>query len=50
VLRMVGLAQEADELAPQLPDPVDVDRESDLFDRYGIDLDMLIERMGGTPG
>ena len=49
VLRKAGLPQVAAELAPQLPDTVDFDRERPLFDRHGVDLDVLVSRMGGSP-
>jgi hypothetical protein len=49
VLRNAGLSQIADELAPELPEIVDRDRDRPLFDRYGVDLDELVSRMGGSP-
>jgi hypothetical protein len=47
VLRRAGLPQIADELAPELPEILDRDRP--LFDRYGLNLDLLVSRMGGSP-
>jgi hypothetical protein len=49
VLRMVGLADTADEIGPQLPDPVDLTREAGLFAGLGIDQEVLVDRMGGSP-
>jgi hypothetical protein len=49
VLRNAGLFQEADELAPVLPEVVDIDRDHQLFERWGVDRDVLISRMGGSP-
>jgi hypothetical protein len=49
VLRNAGLSQAADELAPELPEMVDLDRDRPLLDRYAVNLDVLIDRMGGSP-
>jgi hypothetical protein len=49
VLRNAGLRQVADELSPELPEVVDFDRDRPLFDRYAVDLDVLVSRMGGSP-
>ncbi|HEV7213127.1 MAG TPA: hypothetical protein VGN47_15555 [Blastococcus sp.] len=49
VLRNAGLRRTADDLAPQLPEIVDLDRDRPLFDRYAVSLDELVSRMGGSP-
>lgn len=49
VLRRAGLSQVADELAPELPEVVDLDRDHELFERYRLDADELMNRMGGSP-
>jgi hypothetical protein len=50
VLRRAGFSEEViNELASQLPDPIDIDRESSLLDRYGITMETLTDRMGGSP-
>jgi hypothetical protein len=49
VLRNAGLRGVADELSSQLPEVVDFDRDRPLFDRYAVDLDVLVSRMGGSP-
>jgi hypothetical protein len=49
VLRNAGLFQMADEIAPELPEIVDFDRDRPLFDRYAVNLDVLVSRMGGSP-
>jgi hypothetical protein len=36
-------------LDAQLRDPVDIDRDANLLLRYGLTLDVLIDRMGGSP-
>ena len=50
VFRRAGFSEEViNELASQLPDPIDIDRESSLLDRYGITMETLTDRMGGSP-
>lgn len=49
VLRHAGMAQVADELAPQLPEVVDFDRDHALLERYHLDSDELMNRLGGSP-
>ena len=50
VLKRAGFPPEViDEIASQLSDPVDVDRDSSLLLRYGITRDELADRMGGSP-
>ena len=49
VLRNAGLFGVAEELAPVLPDVVDFDRDHELFERYGVDREDLVSRMGGSP-
>jgi|1186.fasta_scaffold220509_2 hypothetical protein len=50
VLRRTGVPEETVQaLDAVLDDPVDVRRESNLFARYGITLNHLIDRMGGSP-
>jgi hypothetical protein len=50
VLRRAGFPEEViNKLASQLPDPIDIDRESSLLDRYGITMETLTDRMGGSP-
>lgn len=49
VLRRAGLADTAARLAPLLPERMDLDRESALLDRFGVNRDDLISRMGGSP-
>ena len=33
----------------ELPDPVDIDRDGNVFLRHGITLGAVIDRMGGSP-
>jgi hypothetical protein len=50
VVRRAGYPREIiDEIELQLPDPVDYDRDQGLLVRYGITLDQLINRLGGSP-
>jgi hypothetical protein len=50
VLNRAGFPPEViDEIASQLADPVDLDRDSSLLLRYGITRDELTDRMGGSP-
>ncbi|HEY1635936.1 MAG TPA: hypothetical protein VGF64_14325 [Acidimicrobiales bacterium] len=38
-----------DEIMAQLPDPFDLDRDSAVLMRYGLNRDTLIGRAGGSP-
>jgi hypothetical protein len=49
VLRNAGLADVAEELAPLLPEVVDLERDHELFERYRLSQDELMDRMGGSP-
>lgn len=50
VLRRVGVSDDRIKtLLDELPDPVDLDREAQLLERYGIDRSRLNDRMGGSP-
>jgi len=49
VLRHAGLFQLADELEPVLPEVVDFDRDHQLLERYGLEQDVLMSRMGASP-
>jgi hypothetical protein len=49
VLRHAGLFQIADELEPVLPEVVDFNRDHQLLERYGLEPDVLMSRMGGSP-
>jgi hypothetical protein len=50
VLRRAGYpAEEIEEIASQLPDPIDLDRAGPLLLRYGITMSVLRDRMGGSP-
>ena len=49
VLRHAGLFQVAEELEPVLPEVVDFDRDHALLERYGLDIDTLMNRMGAGP-
>jgi len=36
-------------LQRQLPDPVDLDRDGNLLASFGLTMDQLIDRFGGSP-
>jgi hypothetical protein len=48
VLRRCGLSEQT-AFDAALDDPVDLERDADLFFRYGITLEGLVDRMGGSP-
>jgi hypothetical protein len=48
-LRRLGLSEAADEAEKVLPDPVSKAELQQFGDRYGISLDELTSRMGGSP-
>jgi hypothetical protein len=49
-LRRAGYSKEfISELLSQLPDPVDVQRDQQIFARYGLSPERLMDRMGGSP-
>ena len=49
VLRQAGLFRVAEELEPVLPEVVDFDRDHRLLERYGLEQDVLMSRMGASP-
>ncbi len=49
MLRRTGLADIADEAMRVLPDPVDLDHTAGILESYGVTMDELISRMGGSP-
>jgi hypothetical protein len=49
VLRRVGMAATADELAPLLPETVDLERDRPMLAQHGVDRDDLVSRLGGSP-
>jgi hypothetical protein len=48
-LRRTGFPEVADEALRVLPDPVDLDQIAAFLTPYGITMDDLISRMGGSP-
>jgi hypothetical protein len=48
-LRRTGFPEAADDALRVLPDPVDVDQIGAFLRPYGITMDELISRMGGSP-
>jgi hypothetical protein len=49
MLRRTGLPELAEEALRVLPDPVDLDFVAEVLQRYGVTMDDLIDRMGGSP-
>ncbi len=50
VLRRAGYpAEEIEKIAAQLPDPIDVDRDSEILARNGLSRAHLMSRMGASP-
>jgi hypothetical protein len=50
VLRRAVVSEKTiQELDARLPDPIDARRDADVLLRYGITLDSMIDRMGGSP-
>jgi hypothetical protein len=49
LLRREGFAEVADEALRTLPDPVEDRQVANFLVPYGITLDELISRMGGSP-
>ena len=49
VLRKAGLPQMADEARCDLPDPVDSEQVAAWAVPYGVNMDELTSRMGGSP-
>ena len=49
LLRRVGYTQEAiEEITAQLPDPIDVTRDSHILERYNLTREHLMDRLGAT--
>jgi hypothetical protein len=50
VLRRAAYSDEfITEVLDQLPDPIDLDRDRQILDRYGLNSERLMDRMGGSP-
>jgi hypothetical protein len=49
MLRRTGLPELAEEALRVLPDPVDLDFAAEVLQSYGVTMDELIDRMGGSP-
>ena len=49
LLRRAGLREMAEDALRDLPDPVDSERVAAWAVPYGINMDDLISRMGGSP-
>jgi hypothetical protein len=50
VLRRAGYSEQTvAALDAELDDPVDIDRDANVFLRHGITIDSVIDRMGGSP-
>jgi len=49
LLPLMGLRPEQEEQLLALPYPVDFDAAAAAFEAVGVDLDTLMDRMGGSP-
>ncbi|WP_428338463.1 hypothetical protein [Mycobacterium sp.] len=49
MLRQIGSGNLVADAAQNLPDSIDLDRDGNLLLRYGLTLDHLIDRFGGSP-
>jgi hypothetical protein len=50
VLRRVGVSKEKiADIMSELGDPIDIDRDTAILEKYGISRDVLVDRMGGSP-
>lgn len=50
LLRHAGYSNEfIGEVLSQLPDPFDLQRDQQILARYGLDPELLMDRMGGSP-
>jgi hypothetical protein len=50
MLRRAGFPEETVQaLAPRLDDPIDTERDATVLAQYGVTIDELISRMGGSP-
>jgi hypothetical protein len=49
VLRKAGLPDMAEDALHALPDPVDSEQAAEWAIPYGINMDELVDRMGGSP-
>jgi hypothetical protein len=50
VLRRVGVSNEKiADIMSELGDPIDIDRDTAILEKYGISRDVLVDRMGGSP-
>jgi hypothetical protein len=50
ILRRAGYSDEfIREVLSQLPDPIDLKRDQQIFERYGLTAAVLMDRMGGSP-
>jgi hypothetical protein len=50
VLLRVGFSEATiDTILSELPDPIDLDRDGAVLEKYGINRDVLVDLMGGSP-
>jgi hypothetical protein len=50
ILRHTGYSDEfINEVLSQLPDPIELERDQPILDRYGLSPERLMEQMGGSP-
>lgn len=50
VLRRVGFSKEnIATVMSELDDPIDIERDAAILEKYGINRDLLVDLMGGSP-
>jgi hypothetical protein len=49
VMKRVGLDEQVDAARAELPEVVDLDRDDLALQRYGLGVDQLVDRLGGSP-
>jgi hypothetical protein len=49
VMRRVGLHDQIDRAATELPEQIDTDRDGQLLARFGISRERLMELLGSSP-
>jgi hypothetical protein len=49
MLKMLGRHDLLAEARQALPDPIDCDRDQNLLAKFGLGLDHLMDRWGGSP-
>jgi hypothetical protein len=49
LMHRLGMSDQVPEALKTLPDPVDLRRDAAVLQRFGLGLESVIDRMGGSP-